>query len=45
MWDDSEKVSRVMRSKEDAMDYRYMPEPDLPVLEVSEMLVDEVRRE
>lgn len=43
MWDDSTKTSRVMRSKEDAMDYRYMPEPDLPALNINETLIDDIR--
>lgn len=43
MWDDATKTSRVMRSKEDAMDYRYMPEPDLPALDVSEALIADIR--
>ena len=30
LWDKVEGVSRPMRSKEDALDYRYCPEPDLP---------------
>jgi len=34
-----------MRSKEEAHDYRYFPEPDLPPLIVSEQFVEEVRRE
>jgi aspartyl-tRNA(Asn)/glutamyl-tRNA(Gln) amidotransferase subunit B len=33
-----------MRSKEEAHDYRYFPEPDLPPLIVSDELVEEVRR-
>jgi len=37
--------TRVMRSKEEAHDYRYFPEPDLPPLIVSEQFVEEVRRE
>lgn len=31
-WDDMKGESFVMRSKEDALDYRYFPEPDLPEL-------------
>jgi aspartyl-tRNA(Asn)/glutamyl-tRNA(Gln) amidotransferase subunit B len=36
--------TRPMRSKEDAHDYRYFPEPDLPPLHVSDALIDEVGR-
>ena len=32
-----------MRTKEDAHDYRYFPDPDLPPLEVDEGWIDEVR--
>jgi len=34
-WDDEKGVSSSQRSKEDAMDYRYFPEPDLPPLVIS----------
>ncbi|MFN8607793.1 MAG: Asp-tRNA(Asn)/Glu-tRNA(Gln) amidotransferase subunit GatB [Vulcanimicrobiota bacterium] len=34
-WDEARKVTISMRSKEDAHDYRYFPEPDLPPLEIS----------
>jgi aspartyl-tRNA(Asn)/glutamyl-tRNA(Gln) amidotransferase subunit B len=34
-----------MRTKEDAQDYRYFPDPDLPPLEVSEALIDRTRSE
>jgi aspartyl-tRNA(Asn)/glutamyl-tRNA(Gln) amidotransferase subunit B len=35
--------TRMMRSKEDAMDYRYFPDPDLPPLIFSQDLVDEIK--
>ena len=35
--------TRAMRSKEDAHDYRYFPDPDLPPLLISSAWVDEVR--
>ncbi len=44
LWDDRAVETRVMRSKEEAHDYRYFPEPDLPPLIVSQEFVEEVRR-
>jgi aspartyl-tRNA(Asn)/glutamyl-tRNA(Gln) amidotransferase subunit B len=44
LWDDRAVETRVMRSKEEAHDYRYFPEPDLQPLIVSEQFVEEVRR-
>jgi aspartyl-tRNA(Asn)/glutamyl-tRNA(Gln) amidotransferase subunit B len=44
LWDDRAMETRVMRSKEEAHDYRYFPEPDLQPLLVSEQFVEEVRR-
>lgn len=35
-WDDNKECSYPMRSKEDAKDYRYFPEPDLPPVVISE---------
>ena len=35
--------TRTMRSKEDAMDYRYFPDPDLPPLVFGQDLVDEIK--
>ncbi|MCL2062309.1 MAG: Asp-tRNA(Asn)/Glu-tRNA(Gln) amidotransferase subunit GatB [Firmicutes bacterium] len=35
-WDDEKAVSHPMRSKENAQDYRYFPEPDLPPLYISD---------
>lgn len=36
--------TRTMRSKEDAMDYRYFPDPDLPPLVLSQEFVEEIRK-
>jgi aspartyl-tRNA(Asn)/glutamyl-tRNA(Gln) amidotransferase subunit B len=44
LWDDRLNETRPMRSKEEAHDYRYFPEPDLPPLVVTNEFVDEVRR-
>jgi len=43
LWDDREMETRVMRSKEEAHDYRYFPEPDLQPLTVSDEFVERVR--
>jgi aspartyl-tRNA(Asn)/glutamyl-tRNA(Gln) amidotransferase subunit B len=43
LWDADREVTRSMRSKESAHDYRYFPEPDLLPLEVPETWVAEVR--
>jgi len=42
-WDDDSGTSRTQRSKEDAMDYRYFPEPDLLPLELDEDFIKEAR--
>jgi aspartyl-tRNA(Asn)/glutamyl-tRNA(Gln) amidotransferase subunit B len=36
--------TRTMRSKEDAMDYRYFPDPDLPPLVLSQQFVDDIKK-
>jgi aspartyl-tRNA(Asn)/glutamyl-tRNA(Gln) amidotransferase subunit B len=42
-WDDDRGLSYGMRTKENAHDYRYFPEPDLLPLEISDSWLDEVR--
>lgn len=42
-WDDNKEMSYAMRSKEDAKDYRYFPEPDLAPVVISREWVEEVR--
>lgn len=42
-WDDVKEYSYAMRSKEDAQDYRYFPEPDLVPLEISEEWIEAVK--
>jgi len=41
-WDDAKGVTVSSRSKEEAHDYRYFPDPDLPLLVVSDEMVEEV---
>ncbi|WMD19496.1 Asp-tRNA(Asn)/Glu-tRNA(Gln) amidotransferase subunit GatB [Achromobacter seleniivolatilans] len=43
LYDSDRDETRSMRSKEDAHDYRYFPDPDLPALVISSAWVDEVR--
>jgi aspartyl-tRNA(Asn)/glutamyl-tRNA(Gln) amidotransferase subunit B len=45
LWDSERKSSQAMRSKEEAHDYRYFPEPDLPPLAIDDAWVDRVRAE
>lgn len=42
-WDDVRGESYAMRSKEDAQDYRYFPDPDLVPVAVSDEMLDEIR--
>ncbi len=43
-WDDSKGKSFSMRSKENAQDYRYFPEPDIPPLIISEKMISEIKK-
>ena len=42
-WDDNKESSHAMRSKEDAQDYRYFPEPDLVPIVISDECIEEIR--
>ena len=42
-WDDNKESSRAMRSKEDAKDYRYFPDPDLPQVFISDTWIQEIK--
>ncbi|OPZ07856.1 MAG: Aspartyl/glutamyl-tRNA(Asn/Gln) amidotransferase subunit B [candidate division BRC1 bacterium ADurb.BinA364] len=44
LWDEAAGVTRAMRGKEHAHDYRYFPEPDLPALAISDETLDAARR-
>lgn len=43
LWNERDSRTYSMRSKEEAHDYRYFPEPDLPPLTVAEELIETVR--
>lgn len=45
LWDEKRQETRVMRSKEDAHDYRYFPEPDLQPLTVTSEFISRVKSE
>ena len=45
LWDADREVTRAMRSKEYAHDYRYFPEPDLVPLQIDRRWVEEIRAE
>ena len=42
-WDDNKESSHAMRSKEDAHDYRYFPEPDLVPVVISDEWIERVK--
>jgi aspartyl-tRNA(Asn)/glutamyl-tRNA(Gln) amidotransferase subunit B len=44
-WDDSKQATFSQRTKEDAHDYRYFPDPDLPPIELDDSLIETVRQE
>lgn len=44
-WDESKQKTTSQRSKEEAQDYRYMPEPDIPPLELSEEWIESISQD
>ena len=42
-WDDTKEYSYAMRSKEDAQDYRYFPDPDLVPVYISDEWLEQIR--
>ena len=45
LWDDAQGVTISMRSKEEAHDYRYFPDPDLVPILIDDAWVEQIRRE
>ncbi len=44
LWDSKTETTQSMRSKEEAHDYRYFPEPDLVPIEIHEELIEEIKK-
>lgn len=42
-WDEAKGVTRSMRSKEEAHDYRYFPDPDLPPIKINPEWIEQIR--
>jgi aspartyl-tRNA(Asn)/glutamyl-tRNA(Gln) amidotransferase subunit B len=44
LFDEQKKITQPMRSKEDAPDYRYFPDPDLVEVEITEEMIESVEK-
>ena len=44
LWDTKESVTKPMRSKEEAADYRYFDDPDLPIIEIDEVTIASIKK-
>lgn len=45
LWDAQRQITLPMRSKEEANDYRYFPEPDLPIFFISDQMIEQIKEE
>lgn len=45
LWDEARMVTRTMRDKENAQDYRYFPDPDVPVIQLADATIERIRGE
>jgi len=43
-YNDGEKSTTAMRSKEESEDYRFIPDPDLPTIDIQKKLIDEIKK-
>jgi aspartyl-tRNA(Asn)/glutamyl-tRNA(Gln) amidotransferase subunit B len=43
LWNEKKKITEVMRTKEEAHDYRYFPDPDLPDFIIDEAMIESIR--
>ncbi len=43
LWDPARKITVLMRSKEQAADYRYFQDPDLPIIEITNQEIESIR--
>lgn len=43
-WDENQNKSIELRSKENAQDYRYFPEPDLPAIEIDDNWIEQIKQ-
>ncbi len=45
LWDTKEGVTKVMRSKEEAVDYRYLADPDLPSIDIDDEFIAAIKKD
>lgn len=44
-WDDAKQKTFTQRSKEEAHDYRYMPEPDIPPIVITDEMIEQIKKD